>query len=66
MCGDYDSVVGMNKANSLNRFLKLNSDSHVPATGEASLCGVIVDANPETGLANKINPFFQGGLLHKI
>ena len=66
MCGDYDSVIGMNKANSLNRFFKLNSDSHVPATGEASLCGVIVDANPETGLANKINPFFQGGLLHKI
>ena len=22
MCGDYDSVIGMNKENSLNRFLK--------------------------------------------
>jgi len=25
MCGDYDSVIGMNKENSINRFLKENS-----------------------------------------
>ena len=25
MCGDYDSVIGMNKVNSLNRFLKKDS-----------------------------------------
>ena len=66
MCGDYDSVIGMNKNNSLNRFLKINADAHIPAKGEASLCGVIVEANPETGLANNINPFLEGGLLHKI
>ena len=48
MCGDYDSVIGMNKENSLNRFLKKkkkNSVKHFPATGDATLCGVIVDCD---------------------
>ena len=33
MCGDYDSVIGMNKENSINRFLKENSTKHFPSTG---------------------------------
>ena len=37
MCGDYDSVIGMNKENSLNRFLKKNSTKHFPAIGDATL-----------------------------
>ena len=57
MCGDYDSVIGMNKENSLNRFLKKDSIKHFPATGEATLCGVIVDCNIKTGLANKIESY---------
>ncbi len=63
MCGDYNSVIGMNKENSINRFLKKNSKKHFPAEGEASLCGVIVDANIKTGLANKIEIFVLGGSL---
>ena len=63
MCGDYDSVIGMNKDNSLNRFMKKNSVKHFPAIGEASLSGVIVDCNIETGLANKIDSFIFGGEL---
>ena len=51
MCGDYDSVIGMNKENSINRFLKENSTKHFPATGEATLSGVIVDCDIKTGLA---------------
>ena len=65
MCGDYDSVIGMNKANSLNRFLKKNSIKHFPATGEASLCGVIVDCDIETGLANHIESYIYKGQLNK-
>jgi Uncharacterized protein conserved in bacteria len=42
MCGDYDSVIGMNKENSINRFLKENSTKHFPAIGDATLSGVIV------------------------
>ena len=63
MCGDYDSVIGMNKANSLNRFLKQNSTKHFPANGEATLSGVIVDCNIETGLANKVESYIFGSQL---
>jgi 2',3'-cyclic-nucleotide 2'-phosphodiesterase len=63
MCGDYDSVIGMNKDNSINRFLKKKSIKHFPAIGEASLCGVIVDCDVETGLAIKIDNFIYGGEL---
>lgn len=63
MCGDYDSVIGMNKENSINRFMKKNSSKHFPALGEATLCGVIVDCNVETGLADKIESYIFGGQL---
>ena len=66
MCGDYDSVIGMNKDNSLNRFMKKDSVKHFPATGEASLSGVIVDCDIETGLANEIQSFIFGGKLKNI
>ena len=64
MCGDYDSVIGMNKENSLNRFLKKKSIKHFPAIGEATLCGVIVECNIETGLANSIRSYICGGQLN--
>jgi|TARA_B100001741_G_C16476346_1_gene562657 metallophosphoesterase (TIGR00282 family) len=63
MCGDYDSVIGMNKENSINRFLKENSTKHFPATGEATLSGVIVDCDIKTGLANNIESYIFGGQL---
>ena len=63
MCGDYDSVIGMNKDNSLNRFMRKDSVKHFPAIGEATLSGVIVDCDIETGLANKINSYIFGGQL---
>ena len=63
MCGDYDSVIGMNKDNSLNRFLKKDSVKHFPAKGEATLSGVIVDSNIETGLAKNIESYIFGGQL---
>ena len=63
MCGDYDSVIGMNKENSINRFLKENSTKHFPATGEATLSGVIVDCDIKTGLAKNIESYIFGGQL---
>ena len=66
MCGDYNSVIGMNAENSINRFFKKNSSKHFPAEGEASLCGVIVEANHEDGLAKKVNSFIYGGELKSI
>ncbi len=63
MCGDYDSVIGMNKENSINRFLKEKSSKHFPAKGEATLSGVIVECNIETGLASNIESYIFGGQL---
>ena len=63
MCGDYDSVIGMNKYNSLNKFMKRDSVKHFPSKGEATLSGVIVDCDLETGLASKIKSYIYGDLL---
>ena len=63
MCGDYNSVIGMNKDNSINRFLKKKSEKHYPAAGEGTLCGSIVECNIETGLAKDINQFIFGSSL---
>ena len=66
MCGDYNSVIGMNTQNSLNRFFKKESTKNFPAKGNASLSGVIVEADPHNGLANTINSFIFGGELKNI
>ena len=63
MCGDYDSVIGMNKENSLNRFMKKDSVKHFPAIGEGTLSGVMVDCNLETGLADKVKSYILGSQL---
>ena len=55
MCGDYNSVIGMNKENSLRKFLKdKNAVKHFPSEGEGTLSGIIVEADEESGLAKKL------------
>ena len=66
MCGDYDSVIGMDKENSIKRFMKKDSIKHFPAKGDATLSGVIVDCNIETGLADKIESYIFGSQLKNI
>jgi len=64
MCGDYNSVIGMNKENSLKKFFKDNNAvTHFPAEGEGTLSGVIVEANIDTGLAKKVSRLIIGGSL---
>ncbi len=64
MCGDYNSVIGMNKENSLKRFFKdKNAVKHYPSEGEGTLSGVIVEANELTGLANNVSRVIIGGSL---
>jgi 2',3'-cyclic-nucleotide 2'-phosphodiesterase len=66
MCGDYNSVIGMNKENSVKRFLKdKNAIKHFPAEGEGTLSGIIVQTNLETGLAKKVVRLIDGGSLAK-
>ena len=66
MCGDYNSVIGMNKENSIKRFLKdKDAVKHFPAEGEGTLSGIIVETNSETGLAKKVTRLIDGGSLNK-
>jgi 2',3'-cyclic-nucleotide 2'-phosphodiesterase len=64
MCGDYDSVIGMDKAEPLQRFLrKLPVERMKPAEGEATVCGLIVETDDISGLAKRLAPIRVGGLL---
>ena len=66
MCGDYNSVIGMNKENSLKKFLKAkDATNHFPARGEGSISGIIIEADYATGLAKKITRLVQGGVFNK-
>ena len=61
MCGDYVSVIGMNKENSLKKFLKdPSAKKHYPALGEATITGLMVTADNISGLANKVEPIIVG------
>lgn len=67
MCGDYDSVIGMEKEGSLARFMQRVPRPRLgPAEGEATLCGVLVETDDRTGLAKRIAPVRLGGRLEKV
>jgi hypothetical protein len=68
MCGDYDSVIGMNKTEALFRFTHGLPTAHKlkPADGAATLCGVLVATDDKTGLATYISPIRVGGRLTQI
>ena len=61
MTGDYDSVIGMDKVASLQKW---RSDLPVarlaPAMGEAMLCGVFLETDDRTGLARRVEPVRVG------
>lgn len=64
MCGDYDSVIGMEKDEPLNRFQrKIPRARFEPALGTATLCGLAVDIDDRTGLARACAPIRLGGRL---
>jgi 2',3'-cyclic-nucleotide 2'-phosphodiesterase len=64
MCGDYDSVIGMQKQAAIARFLtKMPGEKLQVAEGEGTLCGVFVETDEATGLARRIAPVRLGGRL---
>lgn len=64
MCGDYLSVIGMRKEEPLQRLQsKIPNARFEPALGSATICGVILDVDDETGLATRIEPLRIGGAL---
>ena len=64
MCGDYDSVIGMDKTVPIARFTrKLPTERLSVARGEATLCAVLVETDDKSGLARTIEPIRIGGRL---
>ena len=64
MCGDYNSVIGMEKEEPLRRFLtKVPGERFTPAQGAATLAGIAVETDDATGLAVACAPLRIGGAL---
>src|SRR5918997_1589320 len=55
MCGDYDSVLGMQKEEAIRRFLQKTPGTRLePGLGEGTLCGIAVETDDRTGLAVRV------------
>ena len=66
MTGDFDSVIGMNKDEPLNRFLrKIPGSKFEPANGPATLCALAVETDDASGLASKVGAVRLGGILEQ-
>lgn len=64
MCGDYNSVIGMDKAEPMRRFITgMPKARFTPALGEATLSGVFVDTDDRTGEARDVRMVRVGGRL---
>jgi metallophosphoesterase (TIGR00282 family) len=64
MCGDYDSVIGMQKAPAVARFVtKMPGERPQVAEGEATLCGILLETDDNNGLARAVEPVRIGGRL---
>jgi metallophosphoesterase (TIGR00282 family) len=67
MCGDYDSVIGMDKEEPLRRFIrKTPGERFAPADGPPTICGLAVEVDEGTGLATAVAPLRLGGALSEI
>jgi metallophosphoesterase (TIGR00282 family) len=61
MCGDYDSIIGMDKDEPLRRATsKIPSARFGPARGPAALSGLAVETDDATGLARRAEPLRLG------
>ena len=67
MTGDYNSVVGMAREEPLRRFTTgIPLGRFEPASGEATLCAVLVETDEHSGLALSIAPIRIGGCLKPV
>ncbi len=64
MCGDYNSVIGMDYREPLRRFLeKVPGERFSPASGPATISGLAVEVDDSSGLATAVAPLRLGGVL---
>lgn len=66
MCGDYNSSLGMDKEEPLNRFLsKVPRNRFEAASGPATICGLGLEISDRTGLTENIAPLRLGPRLEE-
>jgi hypothetical protein len=64
MCGDYNSIIGMDKSEPIQRFTaRIPSSRFTPALGPATICGALIEIDDATGLAISIAPVREGAPL---
>ncbi len=63
MCGDYNSVIGMDVSSSLNIFLNSQKSKLQPSNNEGTLCGTFIQIDTSNGLCKKIKHLQIGGSL---
>lgn len=65
MCGDYNSVIGMQRDEPLRRFITgMPKERFTPALGTATLSGVFVETDNK-GRATRVQPVRAGGVLQE-
>lgn len=66
MCGDYDSVIGMDKEEPLRRFTtQMRTTRFSPATGLGTVCGTFLETDDNTGLAKNVEAIRIDGVLSR-
>ena len=66
MCGDYNSVIGMDKAEPMRRFVTgMTKGRFEPAGGPATLSGLFVETDDAIGKAVSVTMVREGGLLQQ-
>jgi len=66
MCGDYNSVIGMEPIEPIQRFVNgMVKNRFTPASGEATLSGVLLETDDASGLAKSLRPVRIGGRLYE-
>ena len=66
MCGDYDSVIGMEKLEPMRRFVTgMPKARFEPAKGPATLSGVYVETEDRSGRSVRVAPIRVGGRLQE-
>lgn len=64
MCGDYDSVIGMQKDEPMRRFITgMQGGRFKPAKGETTLSGLFLEVDTGSGKASRVKQVRIGGLL---
>lgn len=66
MCGDYNSIIGMDPVEPTQRFINgMTKNRFTPANGDATLSGVLLETDDLTGLAINVQAIRIGGKLQQ-